>query len=144
MTAYIPSFPAMLQSFNVWLHFHGSSSIYIISELTRMGEVVQATYKVPDCPGASKQAPHPEQLSRRPTAQPGSTRLMFFLVKSLLKTGEKPWPGSSVGQSVALIHQGCGFRLRSGHIQATNKCISMCNNKSMFLSLSLSKKNNNQ
>ena len=35
-----------------------------------------------------------------------------------------PWPGSSVGQSVVPIHQGCGFDPRSGHIQGTpNECV---------------------
>ena len=46
------------------------------------------------------------------------------------------WPGGSVGQSILLILQGCGFGPQSGYIQeSTNEYVSKWNNKSMFLFL---------
>ena len=49
--------------------------------------------------------------------------------------GKKPWPGSSVGSSASLTHQGCRFDPRSGHIQeSANEGSNMWYSKSVFLS----------
>ena len=49
--------------------------------------------------------------------------------------------GSSVGQRIIPIRQGCGFNLRSEHIQeSANECISKCSNKLVFSLKSIKKK----
>ena len=55
-----------------------------------------------------------------------------------IERGQKvlgPGPGSSVGESVVLIGQGCGFSLWSGHIQeSTGEYLSWLDNKLISLS----------
>ena len=41
----------------------------------------------------------------------------ILIFKEVLKASIAPWPGSSVGQSIAAIHQGCRFDPWSGHMQ---------------------------
>lgn len=49
----------------------------------------------------------------------------------------QPWPGSSVGWSIALYTKGFGLDSRSGHIhESNNEYTNMWNNKATFLSLS--------
>ena len=62
-----------------------------------------------------------------------NTRLRIF------KDEAVPWRGTSVGYSVILICEGCGFDAQSGHVQEPTKtCINKGNSKLMFLSLTLS------
>ena len=56
-----------------------------------------------------------------------------------------PCQGSSVGQSIIPIYQGCMVNCHSGHIQeSTNEYINKWNNKLMFLSLPSSLSLSNQ
>ena len=72
------------------------------------------------------------------------SRLEVAMVEEgMVRMSLQPWLGSSVGWSVIRIQQGCGFNLRSGHIQeSTNECIKKWNNKLMSVCLSLSLKIN--
>lgn len=57
-----------------------------------------------------------------------------------LKRSLLPWPVSSVVWSIVPMRQGRGFSPWLGHVQeSTSKCMDEWNNKSMFLSLFLSR-----
>ena len=62
--------------------------------------------------------------------------MVFFEAQKFLIL---PWPDSSVGYSIILMHQSCRFNPWSGHLEeSTNECISKWNNTLIFLTLFLS------
>ena len=65
---------------------------------------------------------------------------MYIRTDSFFKYRCGPWLGGLAGESTIPISRGCGLDPWPGHIhKSTNECTNKWNDKSMLLSLSLSK-----